>query len=76
MLYRYEQKQGGGFIGAWMFLLDYPDALTVSSWADEAMHWCVMNGIIGGSDGLLLPQAEATRAQLVAVLSRYAQLDK
>ena len=75
MIYRYEQKLGGGFTGAWMFPLTNPDALDVSSWADEAMHWCVMNGIVsGGNAGKLTPRAEATREQAVAMLSRYAGL--
>ena len=75
MIYRYEQSKGGGFTGAWMFLLDYPDAAQVSSWAYEAMCWCTMNGVITGKgDGSLDPQGQATRAELAAVLVRYAQL--
>ena len=36
MLYRYEQRNGGGFTGAWMFRLDFTDAANVSDWAYEA----------------------------------------
>ena len=72
MLYRYEQRDGGGFIGAWMFRLDFEDAGQVSDWAYEAMCWCTMNGIITGStDGKLLPAGTATRAQTAAILQRY-----
>ena len=71
ILYRYEQSKGGGFVGAWMFLLDYPDAAEISSWADEAMHWCVMNGIINGKDGKLVPGGDASRAEAATMLMRY-----
>ena len=73
ILYRYAQAQGKGFEGEWMFLLDYPDAAEVSDWADEAMHWMVMHGIINGmGDGTLVPQANATRAQIAAMFMRFA----
>ena len=51
MLYRVARHQGQGFRGAWMFLLDAPDAAEVSDWADEAMHWVVMHDIITKRDG-------------------------
>lgn len=51
MLYRFAQAAGQGFQGLWMFLLNYPDASEVSAWADEAMHWVVMNGILTGAAG-------------------------
>jgi hypothetical protein len=51
MLYRFAQAAGRGFQGAWMFLLNYPDASEVSAWADEAMHWVVMNGVLTGAEG-------------------------
>ena len=71
ILYRYAQSKGWGFTGAWMFLLDYPDASEISSWADEAMHWCVMNGIINGKDGKLVPGGDASRAEAATMLMRY-----
>lgn len=72
MLYRYAQKLGQGFRGAWAFPLDYPDADTVSDWADEPMHWVVMRGIIVGTDaGRLEPLAAATDGQLSLVLERW-----
>ena len=74
MLYRYAQSKGQGFTGAWMFLLDYPDAASVSEWADEAMHWMVMQGVINGIDGALVPQGSATRAQIATMFMRYAEL--
>jgi hypothetical protein len=71
ILYRYAQSKGQGFTGAWMFLLDYPDAAEISSWADEAMHWMVMNGIINGKDGKLVPGGDASRAEAATMLMRY-----
>ncbi|MCR4962781.1 MAG: S-layer homology domain-containing protein [Firmicutes bacterium] len=74
ILYRYEQNKGGGFTGAWMFLLDYEDAGQISEWADEAMHWCVMKEIITGrSATTLVPQGNATRAEAAAMLMRFIE---
>ena len=71
VFYRYAQSKGQGFTGMWYFLLDYPDAAEVSFWADEAMHWCVMNGIINGKDGKLVPGGDASRAEAATMLMRY-----
>ncbi len=71
MLYRNAQALGQGFRGMWMFLLDYPDADQISDWADEAMHWVVMNEIIIGTDKGLEPKATATEDQLALVLERW-----
>ena len=73
ILYRYAQSKGQGFEGSWMFLLDYPDASEVSSWADEAMHWMVMNGIINGKDGKLVPGGNASRAEAATMLQRFCE---
>ncbi|MBQ3357178.1 MAG: S-layer homology domain-containing protein [Oscillospiraceae bacterium] len=37
------------------------------------MSWAVGEGIIGGSDGKLLPQGNATRAQVATILMRFIQ---
>jgi hypothetical protein len=71
MFYRVARHQGQGFRGAWMFLLDAPDAAEVSDWADEAMHWAVMNDIILGTERGLEPKATATEEQLEEVLLRW-----
>ncbi len=73
MLYRNAQRLGQGFQGMWMFLLDYPDADQISPWADEAMHWVVMKGIIIGTDKGLEPKATATDDQLALVLQRWQE---
>ena len=74
ILYRYAKAQGKGFTGAWAFPLDYPDAAEVSEWADEAMHWMTMNGIITGmGDGTLAPRVNATRAQIATLFMRFTE---
>ncbi len=71
MLYRYAQSLGIGFQGLWVFPLDYPDASEISEYADEAMHWVVMHGIIQGTDKGIEPKALANRAQLALILQRW-----
>lgn len=72
ILYNFAKTEGKGFQGMWMFPLDFPDAEQVSPWAYEAMCWCTMSGIINGTDqGTLDPKAQATRAQVAAVLMRF-----
>ena len=42
-------------------------------WAKDAVQWTVAEGIINGSDGKLLPQGNATRAQVSAILMRFLE---
>ena len=51
MLYRFAQSVGQGFQGMWMFYLNYADASEISDWANEAMHWVVMKGVLTGLEG-------------------------
>ena len=72
ILYRY--AQGKGFdTAARGDLSKFPDAGKVSEWAKDAIAWAVAEGIIGGSDGKLLPQGNATRAQVSAILMRFIE---
>jgi len=72
ILYRYEQYKGGGFTGAWMFLLDYTDRDKVSDWAYEAMCWTTMHGVINGKgDGILDPKGNAKRCEAAQMLMNY-----
>jgi len=43
MLYRYEQKYGGGFTGSWTFLPDFTDRDQISEWAHESLCWMLSN---------------------------------
>ena len=50
----------------------FPDASQVSTgWALEPVQWAVGEGLINGSDGKLLPQGPATRAQVATILMRF-----
>ena len=72
ILFRYAQKKGidtskRGNLG------DFPDANRVSSYAKDAVQWAVGEKIINGSDGKLLPQGNATRAQVATILMRFIE---
>ena len=72
ILFRYAQKKGvntsvRGDLSA------FPDAGKVSGYAREALQWTVGETIINGSDGMLLPKGNATRAQVATILTRYIE---
>ena len=48
----------------------FPDADKISSYAFDAVNWAVAEGLIVGSDGKLLPQESATRAEIATILMR------
>ena len=68
MLYRYAAAQGFELKSNRVAMEQFSDAADVSDWAVEAMAWAVSNGILNGSNGRLLPQHEATRAQTAKLL--------
>ena len=75
ILYRYA-KFCGVDTKARTSLDDFADAGTVSDYAVTAMQWAVAEGLINGMDGRLVPNGNATRAQVAAVLERFcADLD-
>ena len=54
--------------------LDYfPDGDQVSAYAVDALSWAVSTGLINGSEGKLLPQGNATRAQVATILMRFIE---
>ena len=57
-------------------LSKFPDRASVSAWAKDAITWCVDNGIINGSDGKIVPQSNATRAQFAAIIARFVKLQE
>jgi len=72
ILYRYAQKKGfntsrKGNLSA------FSDHNKVSAYAVDAIAWAVGEGIIGGSDGKLDPQGNATRAQVSTILMRFIE---
>jgi hypothetical protein len=69
ILYRYNNSPAvSGSLAA------YPDAGSVSTYAISAITWATANGVINGSDGKLLPQDNATRAQFATMLFRAENL--
>ena len=54
-------------------LSSFPDAGTVSSYAQNGICWAVAEGIINGKDGKLAPKENATRCQIAAILMRYLE---
>ena len=77
ILYNYAKIKGQGFTGDWMFLLDFADRTDISSWANEAVHWCSMKGIVNGKAGKVFdPQGNATRAEAATMVQRYCEAFK
>ena len=74
ILYRSAKAKGSGFTGGWAFPLPFDDADQVSDWADEAMHWMVMTGVMNGvSAAELSPKSDAVRAQVATMLMRFSE---
>ena len=73
MLYRYAKLCGYDVTAEPASIQTFADYDSVSAYAREAMAWCVESGLIQGSSGRLAPQENATRAQVAAILTRYAQ---
>lgn len=71
MLYRYEKIQNGApsIKGD---LSSFADGGKVADYAQDAMGWCVGEGILNGRDGnLLAPTGSIVRSEMAAMLHRY-----
>jgi len=74
ILYRYAKYKGYDVsVGEDTNILSYLDAFEISEYAIPAMQWACGAGIIEGSAGNLMPAANATRAQVAAILMRFVQ---
>ena len=73
ILYRYTQaKEYDVSVGEDTNILSYTDALAVSEWAVSAMQWACGAGVIEGvTTSTLVPQGNATRAQVATMLMRF-----
>lgn len=71
MVYRYGKAQGMD-VSAAGSLAGFADADQVASYAVEAMTWSVGAGVIQGSNGLLAPERNITRAEMATILVRFA----
>ncbi len=54
-------------------LTGFADADQVSSYAVPALNWAIGQGLANGAGGKLLPQANATRAQVAAIIHRFLE---
>ena len=48
----------------------FKDSAEIANWATDAMAWAVNEGILNGSNGMLFPKDNATRAEVAAILLR------
>ena len=53
--------------------MSFDDAFDVSGYAVPAMQWACGVDVMQGANGKLLPTAEATRAQMAAMLHRFCE---
>ena len=67
IMYNYAKKTGNDTSFDSTALSQFPDADSVSSWAEEAMQWAVTHKIINGSDGELKPGSNAKRCEVAQV---------
>lgn len=72
IFYRYAQYKGYA-VEEKGDLSVFPDRADLSGYAEEAMIWANGAKLITGSDNYLVPQGTATRAQLAAILMRFAE---
>lgn len=74
ILYRYANHAGVAGDGGNGSLDGFRDASAVSGYAVQAMGWAVDRGLISGvGDQRLSPGGSATRAQVAAILQRFAE---
>jgi len=74
ILYRYARYKGYDVsVGENTNILSYEDAFDVSDYAYPALQWACGAGVMNGTNGYLLPQSHATRAQTAAILYRFLQ---
>ena len=77
ILYRYARHAGADTEGTFPALDRFPDARAVSGWALSALRWAVGTKLIGGmGDGTLSPRAQASRAQVAAIVMRFTEHSK
>ena len=76
ILYKYAQSKGYD-VSARADLTAFPDAGSVSDWAQDALAWAnatgLIQGAVYGSKTILDPQGSASRAQVAAILRSYVE---
>ena len=72
ILYRYAKYMNLSTSGS-AYLAKYRDADKIASWAYDAMAWANYRGLINGTSATRIdPKGYATRAQIAAILHRFA----
>lgn len=74
IIYRYAEYKGIAPAGAWAVKLNYSDTAEISDYAVEGVMYCSMKGIMQGkNDNMFAPKANATRAEIAAILNRFIE---
>ncbi len=73
ILYRYAVYGGMTAVTLEENLGSFADTVQLSAYAIQAMNWAVGQGLINGSGSNLVPKAQATRAQVAAIIHRYLE---
>ena len=74
ILYRYAKYKGYDVsVGESTNILSYADAQSISEYAVPAFQWSCGAGVMNGSNGKLLPKANATRAQAAQLLMNFCE---
>ena len=73
ILYRYTAYRKASTASNGDNLASFSDLGTVSGYALESMNWAVGAGLLKGANGKLDPKANATRAQVAAIIHRYLE---
>ena len=72
ILYRYAEYMNLSTSGS-AYLSKYRDADKIANWAYDAMAWANYRGLINGTSATRIdPKGYATRAQIAAILHRFA----
>lgn len=73
IFYRYAQYKGYDTTQGGMAIREFDDYESISDYAMSAMAWAVNTGLVKGDSNLLYPNGTATRAEIAAMLHRFAE---
>lgn len=73
IFYRYAQYKGYDTTQGGMAIREFGDYESISDYAMGAMAWAVNTGLVKGDSNLLYPKGTATRAEIAAMLHRFAE---
>ena len=73
IFYRYAQYKGYDTTQGGMAIREFDDYESISDYAMGAMAWAVNTGLVKGDSNLLYPKGTATRAEIAAMLHRFAE---